>query len=325
MRLPVRLVGVASVLSALLSPAAAVAAEQGAPRGAASASSPSPASSDAGRAGSLRLTWERFRPLTTPTEESPPGGVALAPNGDVVVQRRGNRLLRFDDRGRLVSRVTLGPPYAGAGFGVEVAPDGLVHVPEGRSRDRDGSVWVVKRGGELVRTYSAGTTSGRPFSPDDVAVAKDGTQWVLEDLSDTLWRFDPDSEDEPVAHTGVRMRQTDSITTTSKGVAVADYGKHKVHLFDRQGRYLSSFGGLGTGDGKFQDGPYSVAWTGRWLLVVDASRRIQAFTPTGDFVGAVRGPYNTRDIDAGRGGRIAITGNTSGGSQGVFWLRISAR
>ena len=58
-------------------------------------------------------------------------------------------------------------------------------------------------------------------------------------------------------------------------VAVADYGNHRVQIFDTHGRYLREIGGFGTGPGKFW-GAAGVAFTRDGAAAAEFEHRASA-------------------------------------------------
>ncbi len=75
------------------------------------------------------------------------------------------------------------------------------------------------------------------------------------------------------------------------GFFVADgYGSHYIHRYDKDGRWLKTWGGQGTEHGKFQT-PHGLWWDDRrnLLCVCDrANARLEYFTADGEFVSETR-------------------------------------
>ncbi len=69
---------------------------------------------------------------------------------------------------------------------------------------------------------------------------------------------------------GSSFIQVGDVAVDSKGnIYVTDRYQYKVKKFDRQGRYLSEFGGRGKGVGKFQAGPFKIDCASDTIAVVD--------------------------------------------------------
>jgi hypothetical protein len=81
------------------------------------------------------------------------------------------------------------------------------------------------------------------------------------------------------------------------GFVVVDGGAREVRLYDRDGTFVRTLGGPGSGPGEFQD-PTRVLVTGADSVIVwdDANYRITRFDSAGEFVGA-QGPWQDRQSD----------------------------
>jgi len=105
---------------------------------------------------------------------------------------------------------------------------------------------------------------------------------------------------------GERFHPTGVAVASNGDVFVADgYGRHYVHRFDRDGKYLASFGGTGTALGEFKN-PHGIrieTLFGRELLLVAdrENRRLQLLTLEGKPVRAmtdgIRRPCGTASKD----------------------------
>lgn len=96
-------------------------------------------------------------------------------------------------------------------------------------------------------------------------------------------------------------------------VAVADFGHHRVQLFDAELRFLRQWGGEGGGPGQFRQ-PSDVAFgaDGRLYVADTWNGRIQMFRPTGEFAGqSDTALYGPRALTVAGDGRIVVadTGN----------------
>jgi DNA-binding beta-propeller fold protein YncE len=67
----------------------------------------------------------------------------------------------------------------------------------------------------------------------------------------------------------------------NKSVYVADFYNHRVQVFDRNGRYITSFGKMGIGSGEFR-GPTDVAVSKDGYIYVSdwKNHRVQKFRIT---------------------------------------------
>jgi DNA-binding beta-propeller fold protein YncE len=85
------------------------------------------------------------------------------------------------------------------------------------------------------------------------------------------------------------------------------YRNARVHRFTRDGRLVASWGEPGSGEGQFHL-PHSIALMDNGnLMVADRSnRRIQIFTPEGEYQGEWTGMGGPNDITRGRDGNFYI-------------------
>jgi DNA-binding beta-propeller fold protein YncE len=91
-------------------------------------------------------------------------------------------------------------------------------------------------------------------------------------------------------------------------VYVADFGNHRVQVFDRDGRPLAAWGRLGDGPGEFRL-PAGIAADGRGRVYVGdgGNARVQVFDRDGHFLAAWGGP-GTGDGRFRRPGALAVDG-----------------
>ncbi len=70
-------------------------------------------------------------------------------------------------------------------------------------------------------------------------------------------------------------------------VWVAEYNNNRLQEFDAEGKYLATYGSVGTGGGQFE-GPMDIAFSGSNLFVTDQNNnRVQELTNTGGFTEAI--------------------------------------
>ena len=177
----------------------------------------------------------------------------------------GSRLFEFDRTGKFVREI--GEGVYGFLFAQAVRVDARDHI------------WVVDRGSSMVIEFDQegrlGMTLGR--KPEAVSDAGRGAN--------------PGT----ASGTGVPgdnfNRPTDIAWDAAGNIFVADgYGNARVAKFDRDGRFLKSWGGRGTGPGQF-DLPLGIATDARGnVYVADrGNRRIQVFDNEGAFERQIAG------------------------------------
>ena len=185
-------------------------------------------------------------------EMGAPAAVAFDVNGHLLVLTRGTQaFLEFDPDGKFVR-----------GFGNAFTRSHGLHI------DRDGNIWAtdvgahvvvkVSRTGQVLLTigtkdqageWNEATGSRKLNQPTDVAVAQNGDVFV------------------------------------SQGHTPGTAGDPRVLKFDRNGRFVISWGGKGTGPGRFEVA-HGVAIDAQGMVwVMDReNQRIQIFDANGAFV-----------------------------------------
>ena len=174
-----------------------------------------------------------------------PSGVATDASGNVYVADTDNhRIQKFDESGALLTT------WGSFGSG-----DGQFDQPTGVATDGSGNVYVTDAGNQRVQKFDASgaflTTWGSFGSGDGQF---DFTLFV-------------------VVPNGVA-------TDASGSVYVADTGNRRIQKFDASGAFLSTWGGIGSGNGQFHY-PWGVESRGTSVYVVDdGNQRVQRFSDT---------------------------------------------
>jgi 6-bladed beta-propeller len=175
-----------------------------------------------------------------------------------------------------------------------VAPFGWV---SGMAIDGLGQVWVFNRGkdpiqvytaeGEFVRTWGRGDFS----DPHQIRIGPEGNIWVADFGLHIVQKYTP--EGELLMTLGVRGEKgsdeahfnmpTDMAVTPDGDIFVTDgYGNRRVVHFDRDGRFIKSWGEYGSGPGQFVLPHAIVVDSDGLLYVADRnSGRIQVFDQDG--------------------------------------------
>jgi len=227
-------------------------------------------------------------------------GVAVGPDGTVAVAggQPDFGVDLFSAEGKLIANIPVGG-FADDGLfaqaeGMAVGPDGAVYVadpasnrvqafePDGRFRTVIGGARADARGaGEEV-------VDGALNGPVDVAVAGDGTVYVIDTGRDRVQVFDADGRwlrgwgsrgsgpGEMADPEGIAVGPDDT-------VYVADSGNHRVQRFTAQGRFLAQWGRWGRAPGELKTPRgIAVAPDGAVRVVDSGNHRVQEFSADGD-------------------------------------------
>ena len=190
--------------------------------------------------------------LPSGTEMGAPAAVAFDPKGHLYVLTRGSQaFLEFDPDGTFVR-----------GFGNAFTRSHGLHI------DRDGSIWATDVGAHVVVK----------FSPAGQVLLTLGTRGEAGDWNESAGsRKLNQPTDVAVAANGD--------VYVSQGHTPGTAGDPRVLKFDRNGRFMTSWGGKGTGPGRF-DVAHGVAIDAQGMVwVMDReNQRIQIFDTNGAFV-----------------------------------------
>ncbi len=163
-----------------------------------------------------------------------------------------------------------------------IQPVGIAISPDGRIVVADPGANCIHIINPVKKEYDfvAETKFGKFISPVGVAFASDGTLYVSDSQRGDIIVFDNDL-DADYQIIGNCKRPT-GLSIVGEKLYVVDTGDHKIVVLDRKGKYISSFGQRGNGDGEFN---YPVQLASRdSLLVLDGlNYRIQKFGFNGKF------------------------------------------
>lgn len=180
--------------------------------------------------------------------------------------------------------------------GIAVGPGGDVYVAEPTLHRVQK---FTSRGDYLASWGSYGAGAGEMSTPTHVAVANDGSVYV-NDLYDNhrVNKFDADGNylsmiGKPSVPAGA-FAWPRFVATDGRGlVYVTDGPNHRVQAFLPNGVFVLEWGGLGSGDGRF-DYPEGIAVHGDNVYVVDRNNnRVQRFDRRGRFVSAWGGGWGS--------------------------------
>jgi DNA-binding beta-propeller fold protein YncE len=100
------------------------------------------------------------------------------------------------------------------------------------------------------------------------------------------------------------------------------YRNARVHRFTADGKLKTSWGAPGKGEGQFHL-PHSIAYddAGKLYVADRANKRIQIFTPEGEFLGQWTGMGGPNDISRGRDGNFYIAEQEENGGPAHISVR----
>jgi DNA-binding beta-propeller fold protein YncE len=252
--------------------------------------------------GNFIILWGNFGSANANFHN--PTGIACDAKGDVyVVDTNNHRVQKFDGR--------LG--HYQLKFGSRGNGEGQFSSPWGIAVDRvRGYVYVVDSAnfrvqkfdpsGEFIMSWgSFGTGDGQFYFARGIAVdPADGTVYVVDMGNHRIQKFDtstnvlpqlitkwggglgPGHASSPQAQEAGQFRSPWGITVDGNGdVYITDTGNQRVQKFDREGNFITQWGGFGNGDGQFNF-PYGIAVDARGgVFVVDSGNtRVQHFLPS---------------------------------------------
>lgn len=252
-------------------------------------------------AGNFIILWGNFGAANANFHN--PTGMACDGKGDVwVVDTNNHRVQKFDGKlgGYLMK------------FGSRGNGEGQFNAPWGIAVDRvRGFVYVVDSAnfrvqkfdmsGEFIMAWgSFGSGDGQFYFPRGVAVDQnDGSVYVVDMGNHRIQKFDTSTNVLPqlltkwggsaeaghassaLAREAGQLRSPWGIAVDGAGdVYVTDTGNHRVEKFDREGNFITQWGGFGNSDGQFNF-PYGIAVDAKGsVFVVDSGNtRVQQFMP----------------------------------------------
>ncbi len=251
--------------------------------------------------GTFIILWGNFGSANGNFQN--PTGIACDAKGDVYVCDTNNhRIQKFDGKlGHYLLK-----------FGSRGNGEGQFNAPWGIAIDRvRGYIYVVDsanfriqkfdQNGEFIMQWgSFGTNDGQFYFARGIAVdPTDGAVYVVDMGNHRVQKFDtstnvlpqllakwggglgPGHASSPQSQEAGQFRNPWGIAVDGNGdVYVTDAGNQRVQKFDREGNFITQWGGFGGGDGQFNF-PYGIAVDPRGsVFVVDSGNvRVQQFMP----------------------------------------------
>jgi hypothetical protein len=220
-----------------------------------------------------------------------------------VFQRKDPPVVVFDREGKYLSAW---------GSGEVTDPHGLKIV--------DDVVYTTDRSDSVAKSF---TLDGKPL-------LELGTRGVHSDTGNVGTNWLAERAAGPFNH------PTEMIAHPNGDIYVTDgYRNARVHRFTRDGRLVKSWGAPGKAEGEFHL-PHSIAFDpdGKLYVADRANKRIQIFSPEGDFLGQWTGMGGPNDITRGKDGNFYIAEQEDGGKpaqvcvrdgQGTVLVRFDSR
>lgn len=195
--------------------------------------------------------------------------------------------------------------------------------------DRDGNYlgcWGIGAVKEAHGMKIVGDTVYTTDRPDSVAVAftLDGRPLIV--LGKRGVHSDTGCEGSPwlALRPGEPFNHpTEMLPHPNGDIYVTDgYRNCRVHRFTRDGRLVKSWGTPGKGEGQFHL-PHSIAVdsAGKLYVADRANKRIQIFSPEGEFLGVWIGMGGPNDITLGRDGTFYIAEQEDGAKPAYICIR----
>ena len=153
---------------------------------------------------------------------------------------------------------------------------GLFLFPHAIILDKEDNVWLVERNDGQIMKF---TSDGKLLMTIGLKGFRSNTGADNTDFSSNGWK--------QVAHGGDPFNLPAGIAINNEGeVFIADgYANARVHRFEANGRYVTSWGGPGGGQGQFNL-PHG-AWIdrrGRLLIADRENDRVQVFSQAGEYI-----------------------------------------
>jgi len=252
-------------------------------------------------AGNFIILWGNFGSANANFHN--PTGIACDGKGDVwVVDTNNHRVQKFDGKlgGYLMK------------FGSRGNGEGQFNSPWGIAVDRvRGYMYVVDSAnfrvqkfdmnGEFIMSWgSFGSGDGQFYFPRGVAVDQtDGFVYVVDMGNHRIQKFDtstnvlpqllakwggsaePGHASSALAQEAGQLRSPWGVAVDGAGdVYVTDTGNHRIEKFDKEGNFITQWGGFGNGKGQFNF-PYGIAVDARGsVFAVDSGNtRVEQFMP----------------------------------------------
>jgi sugar lactone lactonase YvrE len=192
--------------------------------------------------------------------------------------------------------------------------------------DGEGRIWTLNRGKTPVQIFDAAGNrlsawgEGEFQKPHGIGLDPDGSVWITDTGLHVARKYSPDGNrllslgtpGEAGDDTSHFNQPTDVAVAPDGTTYVSDgYGNDRIVVFDRDGRYVKSWGTLGHEPGRFHL-PHAVALDsqGRVYVADRSNARIQVFDPRGAFLGEWRNLVTPWDLWISADDEIFVCGSS---------------
>ena len=227
----------------------------------------------------------------TTAQLSAPLGIAVAPDGALIIADAGNHRVRRLDPPESAPRTltTLAGNGAPPNDGTALAPGAFRHV-WGVAVAADGAAWVTDpKGGRVTRIATDGTISvfNDVGAPTGIALAADGTVWLTDLYDGSIRTLAADGTVKVVPTSGGSLSYPTGIALDGDGRAwIVDSGHRQLRRLDADGTFVTIAGGSvqtpfvdGSGDKAALEPLVGIVSVGnRWLVGDAGNYRLRAVT-----------------------------------------------
>jgi len=199
----------------------------------------------------------------------------------------------------------------------------------------DGNIWTFNRGKIPVQVYSPQGKlvkfwgEGMFKNPHSIRFDSAGRLWVIDTLSHTVRNFSLDGKVlmtvgtlDKAGEDQTHMNQPNDVAFAPNGdLYVSDgYGNDRVVVFDKNGKFVRTWGKLGTGPGELSQ-PHSIALDskGRVYVADRNNSRIQIFDSRGKFLAEWRNIITPWHLVITKNDEIYVCGSSP-----MLWSQIPA-
>jgi len=228
-----------------------------------------------------------------------PRGIAVDTNGDLyVVDSANNRIQKFTSDGQFITKWGSGGSGDGEFWPAKIAVDA------------SDNIYVTDTGNHRIQKFSSdgqfltswgslGSSDGQFNIPDGIALDAEGNVYVVDTKNFRIQKFTSDGQflikwgsfgqgdgefDFVAEHFRGNPGNGNIAVDVSGNVYVVDTWNHRIQKFTSDGGFVTKWGGVGPGDGEFDDPSGIASDSDGNVYVADRDCRIQKFTSDGGFL-----------------------------------------